>query len=74
MLDYVVLSPVGNSKRYIIDRFMEHVKRFDPKKVIRSLKKMDEVWYNGRKPKPSPEQGKCRACPYSKGKCNYSAV
>jgi len=30
MLDYIVLSPVGNSKRYIIDRFLEHVKRFEP--------------------------------------------
>lgn len=51
-----------------------HVKRFDSNKVIKSLKKMDEVWYNGRRPRPSPEQGKCRVCPYSKGKCNYSAV
>ena len=30
MLDYIVLSPVGNGKRYIIDRFLEHVRRFDP--------------------------------------------
>ena len=51
-----------------------HVKRFNPKQVIKALKKMDEVWYDGRRPRPSPEHGKCRACPYSKDKCNYSAV
>ncbi len=50
-----------------------HVKRFDPNKVIKSLQKMDEIWYRGRKPKPSPEQEKCRVCPYSKDKCHFSA-
>jgi hypothetical protein len=51
-----------------------HVKRFDPNKVIKTLKKMNEVWYNGRKPKSSSDPEKCRICPYSKDICNYSAV
>ena len=51
-----------------------HVKRFDRNKVIKNLKKMDEVWFNDSRPRPSPERGNCRACPYSKGKCNYSVI
>jgi hypothetical protein len=51
-----------------------YLKHFDPTKVIKALKRMDEVWYNHRDPKPSPEQGKCRACQYSRGKCSFSAV
>lgn len=30
MLDYIVLSPVGNSKKYITKEFISHVKRFNP--------------------------------------------
>ncbi|MFW9794701.1 MAG: hypothetical protein ACFFEE_10390 [Candidatus Thorarchaeota archaeon] len=51
-----------------------HMSRFNPRSVIKSLRKMDTVWYNGRKPRPSPEERKCRECPYSNGICNYSAV
>jgi CRISPR/Cas system-associated exonuclease Cas4 (RecB family) len=51
-----------------------HTSRFNPRKVIKTLKRMDEVWYNGRKPKPTPGPLKCRSCPYSRDKCNYSAV
>lgn len=51
-----------------------HVKRFNPNKMIKALKKMDEVWFDNQKPRPSPEQGKCRSCPYSREKCNYSVV
>ena len=51
-----------------------HVERFNLNNVIKTLKKMDEVWYSDRKPKPSPNPRKCRICPYSKDKCNYSAV
>lgn len=51
-----------------------HIKRFHPNKVIKDLTKMNRVWFNNQKLRPSPEQGKCRACPYSKGKCNYTAV
>ncbi|MFW9808627.1 MAG: hypothetical protein ACFFE6_04510 [Candidatus Thorarchaeota archaeon] len=50
-----------------------HISQFDPNKVIKSLEKIDEIWYRGRKPKPSPEKEKCRACPYSRDRCNYSA-
>lgn len=51
-----------------------HTKRFDSNKVIKVLKKMDKVWFNDRRPRPSPEENRCRACPYTKGKCNYSAI
>ncbi|MFX1481861.1 MAG: hypothetical protein ACFFCP_01585 [Promethearchaeota archaeon] len=51
-----------------------HIKRFNPRSIIRTLKKMDEVWYHGRKPKPSPDPEKCRICPYSMDRCNYSVV
>jgi hypothetical protein len=48
--------------------------RFKPKKVLRELKRLDEVWYRGRKPRPAQEQSACRVCPYSKDECNYSLV
>ena len=49
--------------------------KFSPKKVLKTLKRLDEVWYERRKPKPSPEVGKCKACPYgTDGVCNHSAV
>ena len=51
-----------------------HIKRFHPNKVIKELKKMNKVWFSDSSPRPTPEQRKCRACPYSKGKCNYSVV
>ena len=49
--------------------------KFSPKKVLKTLKKLDEIWYKRRKPRPSPEVGKCRACPYgANGVCNHSAA
>jgi len=49
--------------------------KFNLKRVLKTLKKLDEVWYKRRKPKPSPEVGKCRACPYStNGACSHSAA
>ncbi|MEE9540112.1 MAG: hypothetical protein V3V85_01305 [Candidatus Thorarchaeota archaeon] len=49
--------------------------RFSPKKVLKTLKKLDEIWYKGKHPKPSPEVVKCRACPYgANGVCNHSAA
>lgn len=56
----------GDSRIYVI--------RFDSQKVVKALKRLDEVWYNGRKPRPSPKPGKCIACPYGKDKCNYSVA
>ncbi len=48
---------------------------FNMKKVLKTLKRLDEIWYKRRKPKPSPEVGKCRACPYgTNGVCNHSAA
>jgi hypothetical protein len=50
------------------------VTRFKPKNVLRKLKRLDEVWYKGRKPRPAQEQSTCRVCPYRKDRCNYSLV
>ncbi|MHA2114099.1 MAG: hypothetical protein ACXABM_01275 [Candidatus Thorarchaeota archaeon] len=51
-----------------------HNERFNLNKMIKTLKKLDEVWYRGRRPNPTPTPRKCRICPYSRGNCNYSAV
>ncbi len=49
--------------------------RYNEKKTLKQLTKLDEVWYEGRKPKPDPSVENCRACPFSKKvKCKYSAV
>ncbi|MHA1484823.1 MAG: hypothetical protein ACTSPR_05860 [Candidatus Thorarchaeota archaeon] len=49
--------------------------KFNPEKVLKTLKKLDEIWCMRRKPMPSPEVGKCRACPYgTNGVCNHSAA
>ncbi len=49
--------------------------KFNLKRILKILKRLDEVWYERRKPKPSPEVGKCRACPYgTNGACNHSAA
>ncbi|MGY5862590.1 MAG: hypothetical protein RTU09_09505 [Candidatus Thorarchaeota archaeon] len=49
--------------------------KFNLKQVLKTLKSLDEVWYKRRKPKASPDVGKCRACPYgTNGVCNHSAA
>ena len=49
--------------------------KFSPKKVLKTLKRLDEVCYKRRKPRLSPEVGKCKACPYgANGVCNHSAA
>ncbi len=48
--------------------------RFKPERVIKELKRLDEVWYYGRRPKPTKDASRCRICPYSDGRCNYSSV
>lgn len=50
------------------------VTRFKPKSVLRKLRKLDEVWYGGRKPRPVQKPSRCRVCPFSNGRCNYSTV
>lgn len=50
------------------------VTHFKPKSVLRKLRRLDEVWYDGRKPRPAQEPSRCRVCPYSNGRCNYSIV
>ncbi|MFW9886585.1 MAG: hypothetical protein ACFFER_00270 [Candidatus Thorarchaeota archaeon] len=52
-----------------------HSRRFSQKRVLKALAKLDEVWYQGRKPEASPSARKCRACPYGRnGVCNRSAA
>jgi len=46
--------------------------KFKPNRVLKKLQRLDEVWYNGRKPKPTNEANRCRVCPYSSDRCNYS--
>ncbi|MFW9801572.1 MAG: hypothetical protein ACFFFC_02925 [Candidatus Thorarchaeota archaeon] len=54
---------------------MLYSRRFNQKRVLKALAKLDEVWYQGRKPKASPSGEKCRACPYGRnGICNRSAA
>jgi hypothetical protein len=48
------------------------VKRFAPSKIIKQLKKLDEIWYGQRKPKASPSIKKCRICPYGESICKHS--
>jgi hypothetical protein len=50
------------------------VTRFRPKEVERTLRRLDEVWYEGRKPRPAHEASICRICPYNEVRCNYSAI
>jgi hypothetical protein len=48
-------------------------KRFKPREVLKHLARLDEIWYNNRRPIPSPDRWKCRACPFGRnGRCNYS--
>jgi CRISPR/Cas system-associated exonuclease Cas4 (RecB family) len=46
---------------------------FKMNNIVRKLRKLDEVWYKIRKPKPAQEQSRCGVCPYS-NRCNYSKV
>lgn len=50
-------------------------RRFNQKRVLKALAKLDEVWYQGRKPEASPSAGKCRGCPYGRNDvCSHSAA
>ncbi len=50
-------------------------RKYNEKIVRKQLKRLDEVWYNKRKPKPSPSPQTCGTCPYGRnGKCNYSEI
>lgn len=51
------------------------VQGFQPDRVLRRLRKVDEVWYRGRKPRATPNESKCRACPYGRdGSCKHSPL
>ena len=51
-----------------------YVAKFRPNDVLRTLRRLDEVWYEGRKPKPTQEEYNCRVCPYRNDRCSYSLV
>jgi len=49
--------------------------RYNQREIRKQLKRIDEVWYEKRKPRASPTEANCRPCPYGKnGKCNYTVV
>ncbi len=49
--------------------------QYNERYVRKQLKKLDEIWYNQRRPRPAPSRRRCGSCPYSRnGACNYSAV
>ncbi len=51
------------------------VRKFRPSRVLKTLAKLDEVWFSGRKPRASPSKSKCRQCPHSKTHaCKYVAL
>lgn len=48
---------------------------YDQQKIMKTLAKIDEVWYKKRQPRASPSESNCRPCPYSKdGRCNRSVM
>lgn len=48
-------------------------KRYGQVHVLSALRRLDEVWYSERPPRPSPAPGKCIRCNYGKsGQCKYS--
>ncbi|TFG26512.1 hypothetical protein EU528_14285 [Candidatus Thorarchaeota archaeon] len=50
-------------------------KKFDQRKIMKDLAKLNAVWYKKRNPRANPSEENCRPCPFSKnGKCNYSAI
>ncbi|MDF1540010.1 MAG: hypothetical protein P1Q69_14025 [Candidatus Thorarchaeota archaeon] len=49
--------------------------KFNEKKTLKHLARLDEVWNQERKPKPNPSLENCRACPFTKNKkCEFSVV
>jgi hypothetical protein len=48
---------------------------FNQREILRSLSKINQVWYKKRRPRANPSHDNCLPCPYSmNGKCNYSTV
>lgn len=51
------------------------VSRFKQRDVEKTLKRLDEVWYSARRPRPAASADSCRTCPFSaSGVCNYAAI
>lgn len=50
------------------------VSRFRQRGVEKTLRRLDEVWYSQRPPRPASMVDSCRICPYgTKGVCNFVA-
>ncbi|RDE16844.1 MAG: hypothetical protein C4K47_00875 [Candidatus Thorarchaeota archaeon] len=50
-------------------------RRYNPREVLKALRRLDEIWYEGRSPRASPAADKCAGCPHGKaGHCEYSAA
>jgi hypothetical protein len=50
-----------------------YAQNFNQREILKSLSKIDEVWYKKRRARTNPSEENCRPCPYSmNGKCNYS--
>jgi hypothetical protein len=48
---------------------------FKPEQVRRQLRRIDEIWFKGRNPRPASSPEKCIPCPHSRsGKCNYAVT
>ncbi|UCE09268.1 MAG: hypothetical protein JSW61_09840 [Candidatus Thorarchaeota archaeon] len=46
---------------------------FSQRTVLSTLERLDEVWYNGRRPIPDPSFDKCMRCQFSRnGSCQYT--
>ncbi len=51
------------------------ISKLRERSVVKSISRLDEVWYRGRDPEPNPSVSSCRRCPYSTdGTCNFTAV
>ena len=51
------------------------VSKLRERTVIKTIGKLDEIWYRGRNPEPRPSVSSCRRCPFSTdGSCNFTAI
>jgi hypothetical protein len=48
---------------------------YKPSQVLGVLRRLDEIWYAGRKPNASPNPSKCAGCAFGRsGECGFSAL
>ncbi|MHA2378455.1 MAG: hypothetical protein ACXADS_04200 [Candidatus Thorarchaeota archaeon] len=52
-----------------------YARGFRPERVLKGLRKLDEVWYRGRTPRATPSVSKCKACPFGRNQsCIHSPL